>query len=247
MQFFKKLFKKNILDTDLLKGAVEVHCHLLPGVDDGLKELKKSLAIVKWMEQVGYRHICLTPHIMTEWPKNGADFLQGEFKRFEEAVRTELKSDIGLSLAAEYMLDANFEDRLEEQVLSYDGVHILVETSYFAPSPQMELQLYTAKVKGMIPLFAHPERCLYMDIPQLMELKERGQFFQLNLMSLCGAYGPDPKKKAEQLFKRGAYDFVGCDTHSFSWLKNGMKKLNFSTSQLNELKRLFDNNKGLLK
>lgn len=242
MNFIKNLFKQRVLETDLLQGAVEVHCHLLPGVDDGVQELDQSVEILKWMSNVGFEHICLTPHIMTDWPKNNYNFLNEKLKAFKAHV----PSGMSVSLAAEYMLDSDFEARMQEPVLTYDGKHLLVETSYMAATPNMKQLLYNLQVKGFIPIFAHPERYVYLNTRELMSLKEDGLLFQLNLMSLCGAYGSIAQKKAEFLLKQGAYDFVGTDTHSFNWLKNGFDRLKLNSSTIDTIRLLYKANRALM-
>lgn len=240
MLFFKNLFKQDIFSTGLLKGAVEIHSHILPGVDDGFQESGKSVYALKWMMKQGYRKVFFTPHIMTDWGSNNYHSLTTEFNEFTKKAPQGLE----LGLAAEYMLDADFEKRINEPMLSFDGKHVLVETSYMAPSPIMAEQLFQLRMKGNVPIFAHPERYVYLKPSDYRSLKSDGLLFQLNLMSLCGAYGFTAEQKARFLLKEGLYDFVGSDVHRFTWLKNGMEALRLSKGDVAALTPLFEASKS---
>ena len=93
------------------------------------------------------------------------------------------------------------------------GNHLLVETSYYNPPMRFRETLRQIKSLGYHPLLAHPERYMYMDNDEYRELHDEGVRFQLNLPSLCGAYGNTVKKRAQWLLKNGLYDAIGSDTH----------------------------------
>ena len=93
------------------------------------------------------------------------------------------------------------------------GNHLLVETSYYNPPMRFRETLRQIKSLGYHPLLAHPERYMYMDNDEYRELHNEGVRFQLNLPSLCGAYGNTVKKRAQWLLKNGLYDAIGSDTH----------------------------------
>ena len=93
------------------------------------------------------------------------------------------------------------------------GNHLLVETSYYNPPMRFRETLRQIKSLGYHPLLAHPERYMYMDNDEYRELHNEGVRFQLNLPSLCGAYGNTVKKRALWLLKNGLYDAIGSDTH----------------------------------
>ena len=93
------------------------------------------------------------------------------------------------------------------------GNHLLVETSYYNPPMRFRETLRQIKSLGYHPLLAHPERYMYMNNDEYRELHDEGVRFQLNLPSLCGAYGNTVKKRAQWLLKNGLYDVIGSDTH----------------------------------
>ena len=190
--------------SGLLKGMVDCHSHLLPGVDDGVQSMEESLQILREMEQQGIRRVWLTPHIMEDIP-NETLALQRKFRELLQQYR----GAVELKLAAEYMLDNLFEERLEKEdlLLLEEGKRfLLVETSYFNPPMDLLSVLQRIQKKGYYPLLAHPERYEYMQKEDYNTLKEEHISFQLNLPSLAGMYGKHVQKKAEDLLKAGMYD-----------------------------------------
>lgn len=195
----------------LLEGATDWHSHILPGVDDGFREMEESLEAIHQMEKLGLKHLWLTPHVMEDIP-NETSFLR---KRFEE-LKLAYEGPVTLHLASENMLDSLFEDRLEANdflPLGERGNHLLVETSYFNPPMNMTGLLELVKSKGYHPVLAHPERYRYMDEKDYIRLKEMGILFQANYFSLVGAYGNTARKKLEWLLKKDMINLMGSDLH----------------------------------
>ena len=211
--------KKTIAKSGILEGFRECHCHLLPGVDDGVKKMEDTLSILQQWEAAGVREVWFTPHIMEDYPNTPAQ-LQA---RFQE-VKAAYEGGISLNLAAENMMDNIFPERLEKrELLPIFGDHLLVETSYFNPPIRMGETLENIRKAGYRPILAHPERYYYMEMEDYPRWKARGIKFQLNFASLVGAYGPDVRKKAEALLEKGLYDFMGSDTHSVGFVEWYMK------------------------
>lgn len=217
-------FRKRIslADSGIFREFTDWHCHLLPGVDDGVQTMEESLQILSLYEQLGVKDVWLTPHIMEDMP-NTTSVLKA---RFEE-LKTVYQGDIALHLAAENMLDNLFEERLAKSdllPLSKNGKHLLVETSYFNPPMGLNNILLRIKSKGYTPVLAHPERYNYMEESDYRQLKGLSVKFQLNLFSLVGAYGTEVRKKARWLMKKGFYDLAGSDTHGLAVLESTIYK-----------------------
>ena len=195
-----------------LTGFTDHHSHILPGVDDGVKKMEVSLNVLEKYEQLGIAEVWCTPHIMEDIP-NTTEGLRQRFAELCEAY----KGPIKLNLAAEYMMDGLFEERLEQNdllTIGHEGNQLLVETSYYTPPMDMDQILIQIKRKGYHPLLAHPERYVYMNKERYHELKADGIRFQLNLSSMAGAYGPEAKQKARWLLRKNYYNFAGSDLHS---------------------------------
>jgi len=194
----------------------DYHSHILPGVDDGFRSMEDSLEALSLIEREGVGTLWLTPHIMEDYP-NTTEGLRSRYAELKQAY----KGGIRLQLAAEYMMDNIFEERLENRDLLPIGVsgdHILVETSCFTPPMDLDGTLRKILSAGYFPLLAHPERYFYMEWGHYKHLLDMGVRFQLNLGSLGGAYGRLPRFRALRLLMQGAYTVAGSDIHSVHML-----------------------------
>lgn len=201
--------KRTLIQSGILDGFCDNHIHLLPGVDDGIKTMEASLELLEIMEQAGVKEVWCTPHIMEDIP-NKTDFLKMHF----EKLKSLYKGNIELHLAAEYMIDSLFQERLEnDDLLVHTNNHVLVESSAVSAPYRFKEILKEIMHKGHYVLLAHPERYGFLQMKDYEELKSMKIKFQLNITSLLGLYGLGVKEKAEKLLAAGYYDAVGTDTH----------------------------------
>ena len=202
---------RSILDVGLLKGAIDNHSHILYGLDDGVKTQEDSLTILRWLEEKGVSEIWFTPHIMEDVP-NTTEAIRS---RFEE-LKTVYDGGLRLNLAAEYMIDTLFEERLaQKDILEHGEEVVLVETSAIAPPINLWDVLEKMLKSGYRPLIAHPERYRYMDRDDYRELHNMGCLLQMNLPSIVGFYGESARQRAQYLLDKGWYRMVGSDCHRF--------------------------------
>ena len=212
---FKK--KCSLADSGILQGFTDWHSHILPGVDDGVQTMNEALEILAMYEKFGIKSVWLTPHVMEDIPNTTAQ-LKGRFEELQAAY----KGAVRLHLAAEYMLDNLFRERLDNNdllPLDEKGDKLLVETSYYNPPANLYGLLDRIKAKGYYPVLAHPERYAYMEKEDYRGLKEAGGKFQLNLPSLSGFYGTVAQDKVRWLLKQGWHDLAGMDTHGIKMLQ----------------------------
>lgn len=189
----------------------DYHSHVLPGVDDGVRTLEESLAILGRLAREGVEALWLTPHIMEDVPNRTED-LRARFAELQAAY----DGPVRLHLAAEYMLDPLFVGRLAAGDLlpfGEHGDHLLVETSCYTPPLDLDGLLDSIRRAGYFPVLAHPERYFYMDRSDWRRLLDAGVKFQLNLGSPAGTYGRDVARKAKWLLRHGAYTVAGSDLH----------------------------------
>lgn len=220
--------RQTLAQSGFFRGFVDWHCHILPGVDDGVQTMDEALHILAAYERLGIREVWLTPHIMEDIPNPTARLRE----RFAELLAA-YKGNVVLNLAAENMLDKLFEERLEQGdvlPLGKDGRHLLVETSYFNPPMGLDDILRRIQAKGYYPLLAHPERYIYMEENDYVRLKSMHIKFQLNLFSLMDLYGKEVRKRAKELQSKGMYDYIGTDLHRIAVLNNLLEKRNPSDS-----------------
>ena len=217
--WFRK--RQTLEESGFFRGFTDWHCHILPGVDDGVQTMDEALQILAEYERLGVKEVWLTPHIMEDIP-NTTEKLR---ERFAE-LKASYQGSVMLNLASENMLDNLFEERLEKNDLlpiGKDGKHLLVETSYFNPPMGLNDILLRIKAKGYYPVLAHPERYLYMNENDYQRLKSMNIQFQLNQLSLWEGYGKAVQKRAESLQKQGMYNFTGTDLHNIGTLYKAMK------------------------
>ena len=208
---FLGLFSSNISlsESGVLQGAVDRHSHILYGVDDGISTLEESLSALKREEELGVAEVWCTPHVMEDVP-NTSESLKARFAELLAAYKGNLK----LHLAAEYMIDTVFEERLSNlDFLTMEDNMVLVETSTWSPPFDLLNQLRELQKNGYNPLLAHPERYRYMTKEDYMELIRLGVRMQLNLPSIVGYYGKTAQGKASWLLDKDMYSAIGSDCH----------------------------------
>ncbi len=164
-------------------------------------------------------------------------------ERFEE-YKKHYTGDVEIRLAAEYMMNKEFLAKVHDKdLLTYaDGVHVLVETSYFAPPVEMTEILYSLALNGYKPIIAHPERYQYMSKKDYRTLKDKGYEFQLNFLALAGYYGDAVYERAIDLLDNNMYSFTGSDFHRLSTFQRATKHLKLNSKRTDKLLKLFENN-----
>ncbi len=225
---FSKLFnwKKKELDADenqpLRPGAdwsflgADMHSHFVPGIDDGAKTIDDSLDMLRAMKEMGYKSIITTPHVMIDFHPNTAQTITDGIKKVQDAL---VQHDIQLNIkaAAEYYIDEYFMEllRKDEPLLTVHNNEVLVEFSMMYEPPMLFDAIYYMQQAGYKPIIAHPERYVFFHgkTAKFSEMKSRGCLMQMNLLAISGYYGKGVKMAAEDLMKKGMYDYCGSDMH----------------------------------
>ncbi|HMQ60027.1 MAG TPA: hypothetical protein PKE06_05120 [Flavilitoribacter sp.] len=200
----------------------DLHSHILPGIDDGAKDVEESLELVRGLNALGYDRFIATPHILMELHPNSPETILPALEKLRSAVR-EAGLDVRIDAAAEYMMDDGFEPVLEAgNLLTLPGNRVLVEMGFINPPPRLHDYLFRLQTKGYKPLLAHPERYLFLKdrFAEYQRLREIGCEFQLNLLSLYGYYGKPVRDTAQKLLKNNMIDFLGTDLHHARHLEN---------------------------
>ena len=211
--WFKKREEKREITFDYTSVIVDMHSHVLPGIDDGAQTPQDSVALIRRMMTVGIKKIIATPHIMADYYKNTAETINGAL----EILKTELVKeniDIVIEAAAEHYFDESFENRVNEgKLMTMGDNYVLFEFSFISPPPTVIPMVQKLIALGYKPILAHPERYPYMDIEQLQMFRGQGLLLQLNTISLTGYYGKEAKKMAESLIDAQLVDFISSDMH----------------------------------
>lgn len=208
---------------------VDIHSHLLPGIDDGVSTWEEALTILAEFAAIGYERIITTPHIHSTYFLNSAETIRALGEECQERVKA---ADISIKVdyAAEYMVDNHFIDLLEQpEDLLYFGneKYVLIETGFRVKSLFLSDALFMMHSKGYQPILAHPERYEYLDLDMIFanEVKEQGVKLQVSGMSLEGYYGSTVRSKARMLIKNGLADFIASDMHRITQMDVFKKSL----------------------
>ena len=211
--FFRRKEEKKEVKFNYESIAVDMHSHVLPGIDDGAQNVHESIALVKKMMALGIKKIIATPHIMADYFKNNEETIGAAL----ETLKIELQNqhiDIEIEAAAEHYFDETFETRINNRKLMTMGDnYVLFELSFISQPPNVIAIIQRLKDYGYQPILAHPERYGYMDIEQLKIFKDWGCNLQLNTISLTGYYGTNAKRLAESLVDNDLIDFISSDMH----------------------------------
>jgi protein-tyrosine phosphatase len=214
-----KLFSKSSSSVpDYSSLAVDMHSHLLPGIDDGSPNLETSLELIRRMMKLGFKKFITTPHIMWEMYKNTPEIINEKLELLRSALKTE-GINVEINAAAEYFLDDHVDELLsqKQKLLTVHDNMVLVEFSLASQPYNIKDVLFEMTMQGYQPIIAHPERYIYFEQAKDFydELKDSGHYFQLNINSLSGYYGKSAEKLAQYLLKKDYYDFLGSDLHHY--------------------------------
>ncbi len=239
--FTKKQFLK-----DLLEDFVDIHNHILPGIDDGAKNIKESINLINRLKDLGVKEFIPTPHVYQDFYPNTDETIGDSYFKLLDALKPKLLSSIRINPAAEYMMDYHFEKLIEDKNLfTLKGHYVLVEMSYFQAPINLEDIIFKIKTKGYIPILAHPERYSYYhnNKDYYDKLKQLGCFFQLNLLSLTNYYGKNVEKTAAYLMDKNLIDFVATDAHNENQVVI-LSNLNLNKNQKILLHSIIENTKN---
>lgn len=203
--------RKNIV-SDIEWLSIDVHSHLLPGIDDGAKNIDQSIYYIRCLKELGFSKLITTPHIFDDLYPNTKEIILPALA----AVKARLQQDniqIEMAAAAEYMADAQFQPA--PGLLTLHGNHILIEMSYLSETPNIDQIIFNLQIKGYTVILAHPERYNFYknSLDRFQHFKNMGCLLQLNLLSVLGYYGKDVKRIADYILKMKLYDFAGTDLH----------------------------------
>lgn len=215
------IFKKN-KQYDLKWLGVDVHSHLLPGIDDGSPDAATSLTLMAGLQELGYHTFFATPHVYSEIYPNTPETILPAHQQLQAALEAKGMADLKLYAAAEYMIDDQFASYADQGVLlTLPDQHVLIEMSYQYERQDLMDHIFQLQLKGYKPILAHPERYKYyhQDYKIFKEIKDRGCALQVNLLSLSGYYGDRVRKTAYYLVKEGMVDFLGTDIHHVKHLE----------------------------
>jgi protein-tyrosine phosphatase len=199
-----------------MTGFVDLHCHWIPGVDDGVESLDDAVALLRSLAGLGFSRVVATPHMRPGLFDNTARDLRAAFERTQAQLEP-LGPLPERALASEHF----FDDIVFRRLLAGDGLPypgdaaVLLEFYDGGFPPRVEQLFSQLRERGLTPVIAHPERYRAIwDRPSLLDrLLDSGAVALLDVAALVGKYGRQPQRCAERLLEGGSYHAACSDAH----------------------------------
>jgi protein-tyrosine phosphatase len=199
---------------------IDLHCHILPGIDDGPETMEESVAMARRAVEDGIVHIVATPHVKAAFAVSGQRFQKNTAFFNDQVLQLydRLKSEglkIGIFPGAEIALTAIDYDTIS--VLGSNNTkYLLIEFPHTHLPAKAGEVIVNLRTKGYRPIIAHPERnpSIIEDPGKLMELRQIGALAQITASSLTDTNDPDVRQCARYLIKKNAVEFIASDAHS---------------------------------
>lgn len=234
----------------------DIHSHILFDVDDGSKSLEESIEILKRMQEIGFKNVILTPHYI-----EGSEYCceNKEKKEKLNLIKKALEAQnikINVYLGNEIFINHNIYELIKEGVIHTlnSTRYILIEFPFHNQIVNLEDIIYELKIKGLIPIIAHPERYSYFqdNYQEIDRLREEGFLFQGNYASILGYYGKDSQKLLKYMLKKGYIDYLGTDIHraSKTYVIDNFKKIEKNIIKITKkdyYQRILENNDSIIK
>jgi tyrosine-protein phosphatase YwqE len=239
--------------------GVDMHNHVLPGLDDGAPDVKASLELLSGLKALGFEQVVATPHTYMALYPNTPQTIEVAYNSLQEALHAGGASGAAASgetgrypqligYASEYMIDDDFRKlRTDAPPLQIGQKCVLIEMSFADEAPMLLDEVFQLQIHGYIPVLAHPERYPYLfgNMHYFSKLISLGCELQLNLLSLTDHYGKGPQKTALELLHRRFYKWAGTDVHHMGHI-DMLHQLLRSTRLMNKIVEYPFRNKGLV-
>lgn len=220
MNFLSKIFGKSSKNNSNMQGDLEflqidMHNHILPGIDDGSKSLEDSVILIDGLSNLGIKNFICTPHVMDLVHPNNEKTISDSFNKLQQHLK-KINNPATISFSAEYMIDDGLNTLINSnKLIPMPNNYVLIEMSYLSESKALFKTIMDIQSLGYKPILAHPERYNYYhtNFNIYKQIKDAGCALQLNLLSISSYYGISVKTSALALIKSGMYDFVGSDIH----------------------------------
>jgi len=221
---FGNIFRKReplLEPADISALQVDLHSHLIPGIDDGSQSLGETMAMLRRLNEMGYRKVITTPHVMSDFYRNTPEIILNGLNDVRQAIADQ-GLNIKIEASAEYYLDDTFEKLIEKDELLPFGKerYILFELPFIAEPLNLPSAIFNLQLKEYKPILAHPERYGYWhgDYEKFESIHDKGVLLQININSLSGYYGPEVKKVCDWLINKEMVSFLGTDCHRMEHL-----------------------------
>lgn len=232
---------------------IDIHSHLLFGVDDGSRTLEESVHVIKKLSEVGYTDIILTPHYI-----NDSTYVSTREENLDVLKRLKVglirnNVNVNLYLGNEIYIDSEIANLLKNNIISSlnDTKYLLIELPMSGEN-EIYYDVFLDLINmGYKVILAHPERYISFqkDFNKVYELKELGVLLQSNVGSILGDYGRGAKKTIKRLLKENLITFMGTDIHhnkeEYTFVLKAKKRMGKYLTQ-KQINNIFENNAKVL-
>ena len=241
------LFKaKPTLKELIPEGFVDIHSHILPGIDDGAKNIEESVELIEGLKKLGFCKIIGTPHTYPGMYNNSVDSIKSSYEKIKKNYQSKA---VDIKYASEYYIDSSLIQKAEnKELLCLKNNYILLECGFTGITNDFFDIIFKIIISGYKPVLAHPERYLYFtdDFKKIYKLKKMGVLFQINLLSINGIYGEKVVDFSNKLLKNNLIDFVGSDLHNKNQLISlSEHKIKIKSNYLENLSSIMDKTKNI--
>ncbi len=193
---------------------IDIHCHMLFGVDDGADSIEESVKMLSEAKKQGITDIILTPHLRHGMFRYEKDLVEANYQSLLPYAK---KLGVGLYLGCEYHVNTEIMDAYGKGRFHSLADRKYILTEYSSVSEYSFLVKMTQEVMrhGFVPVIAHVERygCLQEDIERVAELQDMGAWIQVNADAVLGLEGRGPKRFCKELLEEGWVDVIASDAH----------------------------------
>lgn len=194
-------------------SLIDIHCHILPGLDDGPRDTMESIEMLRIAKEDGISHIFATPHIIKGLYDNVKETICSTIREIEMSS----DNDLRILYGADIRITHDILERVNSgEFPTLNGSdYILIELPHFVLPPNTENIIFNLRRNGFVPIITHPERNFFLRSNQdeLFKMREAGARYQLTAMSICGGFGKETRRFALHMIKIGLVDFVATDAH----------------------------------
>ena len=204
-----------------LPFEVDIHSHIIPGVDDGSQDIETSLFLASKMREWGIKKAIATPHRTDVTFENSPEIIDPKYKELVKSLK-ENNIDLDLHYDVEYRMDEGFINLKNSNLLRpLHDRYLLIENSFIQPLWNLGQFIFEIKQSGFYPIWAHPERYTYYFSNKKIykEIHDMECQFQVNILSLAGIYGKDVQNVALEFLKKGYINYLATDLHHTEHVK----------------------------
>lgn len=223
---------------------IDIHSHIIPGIDDGSKNMEMTLEMLKNAEREGTKEIVATPHYLLEYGESKIEEVKVLVKEINSII-TKKGINIKIYSGQEvYFTENILKDYLDGNIGTLnDSRYMLIEFNMNRFEENIFDILYELQVRGITPIIAHPERyrSIIKNPVEINRFIDEGYLFQLDSGSLTGNFGKEVKKTAEILLANGIYNFIGSDAHNIKSRNTGISEaISLANNKKNGIEKVFE-------